>query len=167
MNMKTITQLKDDLKALMKASADIDAKATLENRCLSESEKNLKNELLDKVEEIQKEIHVREREIRIADALEKPGDAMTVPRSEDVRPKNDKSKERFNSLGEQLGAIINAGKPNGAVDPRLYNAASGLNETVGSEGGFLVQQDLTEKLYEDLFGNGLIAGQCEKLPISH
>jgi len=164
--MKTITQLKDELKQLMKASADIDAKATLENRGLLEAEKNLKTELLDKVEEIQDEIKVRERELRIADALEKPGDALTVPKDSRIEVKNDKNRDKFNSLGEQLGAIINAGKPNGHVDPRLHNAASGLNETVGSEGGFLVQSDFTTKLYEDLFGNGLIAGQCEKLPIS-
>ena len=164
--MKTITQLKDDLKALMKASADIDAKATSDNRGLSDAEKNLKHELLDKVEEITSEIKVRERELRISDAIASPEDAVTVPKNADVRVKNDKGRDRFNSLGEQLGAIINAGKPNGHVDPRLHNAASGLNETVGSEGGFLVQQDLTTKLYEDLFGNGLIAGQCEKLPIS-
>jgi len=164
--MKTITQLKDDLKALMKASADIDAKATSENRGLNDAEKNLKHDLLDKVEEITSEIKVRERELRIADAIASPEDAVTVPKNSDVRVKNDKNRDRFASLGEQLGSIINAGKPGGVVDPRLYNAASGLNETVGSDGGFLIQQDLTTKLYEDLFGNGLIAGQCEKLPIS-
>ncbi len=164
--MKTITQLKDDLKALMRASADIDAKATSENRGLSDNEKNLKHELLDKVEEINTEIKVRERELRVADALASPEDAVTVPKNSDVRVRGDKNRDKFSSLGEQLGAIINAGKPGGITDPRLYNTASGLNETVGSEGGFLVQQDLTTKIYEDLFGNGLIAGQCEKLPIS-
>jgi ABC-type transporter Mla subunit MlaD len=96
--MKTITQLKDDLKALMKASADIDAKATSENRGLSDNEKNLKHELLDKVEEINTEIKVRERELRIADALASPEDAVTVPKGADVRAKTTKAEKGLTAL---------------------------------------------------------------------
>lgn len=166
--MKTITQLKEEIKSLMKASEDIDAKCVTENRGLQNVEKSLKEDILDQVEGLQEEIQVREREERVRAVLEKPDKPETRP-----APQNNKEgrvevrdKDRFVSLGEQLGAIINAGRPNGIVDPRLYNAASGLNETVPSDGGFLIQTDFSTQLFKDLFENGLIAGQCEKIPIS-
>jgi len=166
--MKTITQLKDEVKQLMKASADIDAKATNENRGLTEAERNLKNELLDKVEEINKEISVRERELRIADTLEASDEPLTVSKGSDVRiPMNDsRSRDKFGSMGENITAMIVASRPGGNYDPRLRNAATGLGETVPSDGGYLLQSDFADKLSEDLFDNSLILGQCEKLPIS-
>jgi HK97 family phage major capsid protein len=166
--MKTITQLKDEVKQLMKASADIDAKATLENRCLNESEKNIKTEILDKVEEIGNEINVREREERIAARLNTPGEPVTVPKTTervDVY-KDSRSKDKFGTMGENIAAMINASRPGGAFDPRLHNAATGMNETVPSDGGYLLQKDYADKLTENLFDNSLILGKCEKMPIS-
>lgn len=166
--MKTVTQLKDELKALMKASADIDAKATNENRGLTEAEKNLKGEILDKVEEVESEIKVREREIRIADRLEASGDPMTVSNNAkiDVNNNKNKSKDQFGSLGEQLSCVVRAGSPGGSVDARLYNAATGMGETVSSDGGFLVQQDFTNELLQEVFETGMLASRCRRIPIS-
>lgn len=166
--MKTITQLRDEVKQLMKASADIDAKATLENRGLNESEKNIKTDLLDKVEEIQNEISVREREERIAAKLNTPGDAVTVPKgTERVDTyKDSRSKDKFKNLGEQLAAVVNAARHGGSTDPRLYNAASGLNEAVSSEGGFLVQQDFSNEMLQEVFSTGVLASRCRRQPIS-
>ena len=164
--MKTISQYKEDIKALMKKASDIDAKCINENRDPLEAELTLKNELLDTVQEYQEIIKTMERQDRMRESLEKPGDALTVPKNAKIETSDSRSKDKFGSLGEQLMAVINAGKPNGKVDPRLYNAASGMNETVPSEGGFLIQQDFTTRAYEDLFDNGLIAGKCDKVPIS-
>jgi HK97 family phage major capsid protein len=64
-------------------------------------------------------------------------------------------------------AIVNAGRPGGQVDPRLFNAAAtGLNETVPSEGGFLVQQDFTSDLLRDMIATGILAPKCRQQPIS-
>ena len=165
--MKTLTQLKEEIKNLMKASAEIDAQCVADGRGLKDDEKSLKDDILDQVENLQEEIRVREREERVRAILDKPNTPATQP-----QPGNKGSgievrdKDKFVSLGEQLCAVINAGRPNGRVDPRLYNAASGLNEAVPSEGGFLIQQDFTTKVYEDLFDNGLISSKCQKIPIS-
>lgn len=164
--MKTVTQYKEDIKALLNKSAEIDAQCVNENREPTSAELKVQNEILDTVQEYKEIVNTMERRERIQDSLEKPQEAITVSKSSKVEVKGERKQDRFNSLGEQLSAIINAGKPGGHTDPRLFNAATGLNETVGSDGGFLVQQDFTTKLYEDLFGNGLIAGKCEKLPIS-
>lgn len=164
--MKTITQLRDDVKRLMMESANIDAKATNENRGLTDQEKNLKNEILDKVEEIEKEIQVRERELRIADRLEKPGEAVTVPRSSNSGTgSSGRPQDRFKSFGEQLCAVVNKATGQGS-DPRLYNAATGLGESVSSDGGFLVQQDFTTELLQDVFTTGILASRCRRQPIS-
>jgi HK97 family phage major capsid protein len=167
--MKTISQYKEDIKALMKKAADIDAKCVNENRDPVEAELTLKNEILDTVSEYQHIIKTMERQERMRESLENPEPRQTVQNSKDKLKGSGievRDKDKFNSLGEQLCAIINAGRPNGSVDPRLYNAASGLNETVPSEGGFLIQKDFTTKVYEDIFNNGLIAGKCQKIPIS-
>lgn len=164
--MKTVTQYKEDIKALLKKSADIDAQCVNETREPTSAELTLKNEILDTVQEYQGIVATMERQERIQNALEKPQEAVTVQGGGRVEVKGERKQDKFGTLGEQLGAIINAGRPGGTVDPRLYNAASGLGETVQSDGGFLIQQDFTVKMYEDLFGNGLIASQCERIPIS-
>lgn len=164
--MKTISQYKEDIKALMKKASDIDAQCVNENREPNSAELMLKNELLDTVQEYHEIVKTMERQDRMRESLEKPGDALTVPKNAKIETHDSRSKDKFGSLGEQLMAVINAGKPNGKIDPRLYNTASGINETVPSEGGFLIQQDFTTRAYEDLFDNGLIAGKCDKVPIS-
>jgi HK97 family phage major capsid protein len=77
-----------------------------------------------------------------------------------------RSKDKFGSLGEQIAAVIKAGSPGGHADPRLFNAASGLNETVPSEGGFMVQQDFAVRMFQELFDNNLVASRCDRTPIS-
>ena len=164
--MKTVTQYREDIKALMKKVSDIDAKCIAENRDMTEEEISWKNETLDYVAGLQKTVATMERQERMQVLLEKPEPAVTVQKTKIEFPQDSRSKDKFGSLGEQLCAVINAGKANGHVDPRLYNAASGLNETVPSEGGFLIQQDFANEVYENLFTNSLIASKCKKRPIS-
>jgi HK97 family phage major capsid protein len=176
--MKTVTQYREDITALMKKAADIDTKCVAENRDPSAAELTLQNEIMDTVKEYQAIIATTERKERIAAELASPVGAVTRPGPQQVNgttnqssgrvefPTDSRSRDRFGSLGENLAAIINAGQPGGRIDPRLLNVATGLNETVPSEGGFLIQQDFANRLSENLFENGLIAGQCERIPIS-
>jgi HK97 family phage major capsid protein len=74
----------------------------------------------------------------------------------------------FANLGEQFMAIKQAGTPSGKADPRLYEiraAATGLNETVPSEGGFLVQQDFSTEILQNSFDEGELAKLCRRQPI--
>jgi len=165
--MKTVTQYKEDIKALMKKSSDIDAQCVNENREPSSAELTLKNEILDTVAEYQNIVKTMERQERMKDAIEKPGEAVTVPKTERVDIGRDsRSKDKFGTMGENIAAMINASRPGGTFDPRLHNAATGLNETVPSDGGYLLQKDYADKLTENLFDNSLILGKCEKMPIS-
>lgn len=134
--MKTTTQYEEDVKAINRKIADIDAQCINENREPTESELALKNELMDAAEDTMKIIATARRQERITAALEKPDKPITRPgpQSESSRIEV-REKDRFKSLGEQLAAVTRAGSPGGHVDPRLLNAASGLGESVSSDGG--------------------------------
>ena len=169
--MKTVTQYREDIKALMKKAADIDAKCVNENRDPVEAELTLQNEIMDTVKEWQNIIRTKERQDRIAAELERP---QNTPISK-PQPKGQnkghgitiKDKDKFSSFGEQMSAVMRAGMPGGAADPRLFNAAaSGLSESVASDGGFLVQQDFSTELLQDVFQTGILASRCKRIPIS-
>ncbi len=72
----------------------------------------------------------------------------------------------FGTFGEQLVSIMAAGMPAGQTDPRLFAAATGLNETTPSDGGFLVQQDFSTALLESIYETGILAQRCNRIPIS-
>jgi len=165
--MKTLSQYREDIKNLMKKAGDIDAQATNENRDLNDSEILLKNEILDTVEDLNKTVKSMERQERIRTALEAPdGEPLTKPGAQGMKH-GDRPQDRFATLGHQLVSIIEAGRPGGRVDPRLYTAAAtGLNETVPSEGGFLVQQDFVNDLLQDTFETGILAKRCRRQQIS-
>jgi HK97 family phage major capsid protein len=164
--MKTITQYKEDIKNLMKKVADIDAKATAENRDLVAEELSLKDEMMNVVEDTNNIITNLTRQERIGTLLEQPEGRQTVEKDKKLNSTQEK-KDKFKSLGQQMLAVVNAGRPGGQVDPRLYNAAaSGMSETVQSDGGFLVQQDFVNDLLQDLIKTGVLAPKCRPQPIS-
>jgi len=163
--MKTISQYREDIKNLKKKGDDIEAKATLENRDLSDSELALLNEIGDATDDLMKTVATLERRDRTAKILEAPDGAVTVPSNKKMDTRS-VEKDRFSSLGQQIMAIKNAGMPGGHVDPRLFNAASGLNETVPSEGAFLVQSDFTAELLQDVIATGILAPKCRRVTIS-
>jgi len=169
--MKTVTQYREDIKALMKKAADIDAKCVNENRDPVEAELTLQNEIMDTVKEWQNIIRTKEHQDRIAAELERPQNTpISKPQPKDQNKGHGitiKDKDKFSSFGEQMSAVMRAGMPGGAADPRLFNAAAtGLSESVASDGGFLVQQDFSTELLQDVFETGILASRCRRIPIS-
>lgn len=73
--------------------------------------------------------------------------------------------ERFSSLGEQMVAVMMAERRGGAVDSRLTAGPTGLNESVGADGGFLVQTDFSNELLQHVWDNGEIASRIRTIPI--
>ena len=75
----------------------------------------------------------------------------------------------FSSLADQLHAIYNAGRSNGAnTDPRLFEiqAALGGNEAVPAEGGFLVIPEFAQGLIKRTYDVALISSKCFKMPMA-
>ena len=148
MNMKKILEMKAKREdARLKAMAVLN-KAEAEDRFLSEEEQKD----IDKYEE---EIRAWDESIGRAEKLLaiEPEDRSTEKPEVKPTPAKDNEK-RFSSFGEQLMAAYRAAMPGGKVDERLSTrAASGLNETTPSDGGFLVQQDFVTELLKRTYEN--------------
>lgn len=82
----------------------------------------------------------------------------------------------FKSLGEQLfavraaatgGATVQQGNRLDAVKAEAIKAikATGANEEIGSDGGFLVQTEFATTLYERAYQSGAIVARCTRQPI--
>ena len=161
MNMKKIFEMKAKREdARLKAMAVLN-KAEAEDRFLSEEEQKD----IDKYEE---EIRAWDESIGRAEKLLaiEPEDRSTEKPELKPTPAKDNEK-RFASFGEQLMAAYRAAMPGGKVDERLSTrAASGLNETTPSDGGFLVQQDFVTELLKRTYETGILASKVKKIPIS-
>lgn len=161
MNMKKILEMKAKREdARLKAMAVLN-KAEAEDRFLSEDEQKD----IDKYEE---EIRAWDESIGRAEKLLaiEPEDRSTEKPEVKPTPAKDDEK-RFASFGEQLMAAYRAATPGGKVDERLTTrAASGLNESTPSDGGFLVQQDFVTELLKRTYETGILASKVKKIPIS-
>ena len=168
--MKTISQYREDIANLMKKIGVMDAKCIAENRDPTEEELNLKTEMMNKVDATRKVIEAAERQEVMATELAAPARALTVPDGAKIIASPGRAgKDTFLSLGENLVAIMQAGIHGGAVDPRLRNiqaAATGLGETIPSDGGFLLQPDYASDILQDVFETGLLASKCRRIQIS-
>jgi HK97 family phage major capsid protein len=74
----------------------------------------------------------------------------------------------FKSLGEQLLSVRSAALNPSAVDRRLLAlnaAASGAQELVGTDGGYLVQGDFSTVLLERLHSTGAVMSRVRRIPI--
>ena len=166
--MKTVSQYKDDIKTLMKKAADVDARSTSENRDLNQAELDMKNELLDKVDQYESIVLTLERQEKTDARLSAPGERVTVentPKEKIEVGDPNRMKDRFLTFGQQMNAVMKAGVPGGVVDPKLFNA-TGLNETTPSDGGFLVQSDFSSEMLKDVFETGILASRCKRIQIS-
>lgn len=161
MNMKKILEMKAKREdARLKAMAVLN-KAEAEDRFLSEDEQKD----IDKYEE---QIRAWDESIGRAEKLLaiEPEDRSTEKPEVKPTPAKDNEK-RFASFGEQLMAAYRAATPGGKVDERLTTrAASGLNESTPSDGGFLVQQDFVTELLKRTYETGILASKVKKIPIS-
>ncbi len=84
-----------------------------------------------------------------------------------AEPKDHK-KGPFNSFGEQLMAVVKSSPRGATIDNRLLAVqnASGANETIPSEGGFLVQQDFISEIQKVMFDQSPLLSMCRQVPIS-
>ena len=116
------------------------------NEATKENNKQLMAEMDEKIKELTK-----------IDPKDRPNDNVDT---KDEQPK-------FKILGEQLKAIADV-EIKHVLDPRLVEAkaASGLNEGVGAEGGFLLQEEFTEGILMDAYNTGILAKECWNIPMS-
>lgn len=162
MTIKKVLEMKAKREdARLKAMAVLN-KAEAEDRFLTEDEQK-------EIDQLESEIRSWDESITRAEkllAIEPEDRAAEVP---EVKPTPNKGEEekRFATFGEQLLAAYRAAMPGGHTDERLSTrAASGLNETTPSDGGFLVQQDFVTELLKRTYETGILASRAKKIPIS-
>jgi HK97 family phage major capsid protein len=146
-------EIKSNIAKLSAKLQDIDARARGEQRALTAKEAGLCAEIEAEIDHLRKSLPAN-----APLSLAGPGGQSTIGTG-----------RGFRSLGEQMQAVARAASPGAAVDPRLYEiraAAAGLNESVPSEGGFLVQQDFSTALLASAFDDAPVASRCNRIPIS-
>jgi len=161
-NTKALFQRKADLTKQMRAQLD---KARAEDRGLTEEEKVAYDKnvaLLASIEEdLKRETHLLEMER----SLHPVGDSNAGAAAAAGAP-GPKDATKFASLGEQLMAIVMAERSGGRrVDPRLFAAASGASEAVPSDGGYLVQKDLSNTVLKRVYETGSISSRVLHIPV--
>ena len=120
----------------------------------------------------EKEFDANAKEIERLEKLEKLEAQNKEPENGGYRPKAQPKPENhdkpFSNFGEQMLAVVKAGRPGGEVDPRLLQIqnATGASEGVPSDGGFLVQTDFTSEILKNVYETGVLAPRCRKIPIS-
>ena len=160
MTMKKMLEMKAKREdARLKAMAILD-KAEKEDRYLTEDEQK-------EVDDLEKEIKSWDESIKRAEKM-MAMEPMEIPDEPEVKMTPEKNDKMFRSFGEQLMAAYRAAMPGGKIDERLTTrAASGLNESNPSDGGFLVQTDFVTELLKRTYDTGVLAKLVKKIPISN
>lgn len=174
--MSKLRKLQDRLAAIKQAMADINNKAQEEERPFTEAEQKSWDSHEAEAKEVAAAI---EREKRLQeierDLIPQSFDPDDPPEGHIPQKKTPKDgKASWKSFGEMLQAVVNFAKDPRDLDPRLESpqAATGLSESVSSEGGFLVQTDFATDLLARMYDNNQIlnggAGYagCQKIRVS-
>lgn len=131
-------------------------------------------EHLAAVDSKEAELNGVKAELSAIEALEAKAKANATREPARVTSDNE-AKKPFESFGEQLAAIAYAMSPagtmngnGGKVDKRLYEtnlAASGMNSTVPTEGGFLIGTEFSTALMNKARETAKILPECFEIPI--
>lgn len=156
-------------------------------QALSDTAKEAKRSLSDEEKKTYSALEVEEKshrsEIDRLEGLEKLQTQRKAPASKPIdvtitRAEGTNEKGEcivFRSFGEQLMAVQEVGRnPHERSKPaeslqlcqKIMRAATGLNETQASDGGFLVQTDTASGLIKRAYDNAVFAPRCAKIGIS-
>ena len=161
--MRSEKQLRQEIQMVYDEITAIEEEADLENRERTAHEYKMTDKLLDKMDILKKEFSRVTRMSNYRHLMEDPTDDYKI-----IQDPIELSGDGWSSFGEMLQATIQAGTPGGRVSHKLREsrAASGLNETVPSEGGFLVGTDFSSELIDSIYKTGTLAKRCRRIVIS-
>ncbi len=76
------------------------------------------------------------------------------------------SDQPWEAFGDFLGAVIRAGHPHAAIDPRLTRAATGASIETGSDGGFMIPPSFATIIESKAAELGQVWSKVRKVPIT-
>lgn len=153
-------------KALLKKKFDeqqaILDQCKVENRGMTEEELKKYNDLKLEISNIEATIKAEEEATKREEEAKKPVNEPVF-----AEPKQNKAPKLFKNLVEQLKAVKNQAV-SGIVDERLIkiNNATGMNEGVGSDGGFAVQTDFAGMMMDTAVKSGNILPLVDRYEVS-
>lgn len=163
MTDKKLLEMKAKRENLRLQAMAILNKAEKDDRFLSDEENN-------EIKRIENEIAKWDESIKRAESIgmiNRSAELLSDNDEPEVKPMPKAEEKGFRSFGEQLMAVYRSAAPGGKLDERLSTrAASGLNESNPTDGGFLVQKDFVSELLKKTFETGILASKVRKIPIS-
>lgn len=166
MTDKKLLEMKAKRENLRLQAVAILTKAEKEDRFLSDEENK-------EIKRMESEIASWDESIKRAESIgtitQSAEKTLFEERNDEpeIKPTPKTEDKGFRNLGEQLMAVYRSASPGGRIDERLSTrAASGLNESNPSDGGFLVQQDFVSTLLKRTYETGILASKVKKIPIS-
>ncbi|WP_196007895.1 phage major capsid protein [Clostridium tyrobutyricum] len=154
--------LKEILKQKLDSQAAIVQGAINAARAMTEEEQKLYDDL-------EVEIKNLEKTIEAEDKLKEREKLNKTPVNEPIyaKPKDPNERKWKGGMGEFLQAVAKASSPGGIMDNRLIyqNSASGLNESVSSEGGFMLENDFTQEMFDVMMSESQVANRIRMIPI--
>lgn len=152
-----LQELREKLAAALAEAEAITTAAKAENREITDEEETKVESFLAEVKDLDEKIKAKERKLGIASRLDaaKAGTPATVAKHGPVTVEQNSAKDEkhgFRNLGEYATAVMNAHSPGGSRDERLVigAAASGNNQKVGPDGGFLVPPSFASTIWDGL-----------------
>jgi HK97 family phage major capsid protein len=132
-------------------------KAETEKRALTKEENTEYEKKVDEALNVKSQIRAMEK----AQELEEDKVRAIVKDKEFAEPKQ----EKFRGMGEFLDTVRRSTVSH-QVDTRLTEErATGLNESIPSEGGFLVPQEFSTELLKNSYQTSLVASRANRSPI--
>lgn len=159
-----IKELRQQKVELIKEGREVLDKAKKEERNLSDKEYERFKEIDQKLDDIDAHIEREERQMDLERALASQPDDNEA---QDQRNRPTSEQRIYGDLGSFLADIALASSPDGNQRAAAnLRAATGMGETVGSDGGFLVQQDFSSELLKRTYEFGEISSRVRKVTVS-
>lgn len=152
--------LKDKLKAKMAEQEALVNLVVTESRGLTVEEKSKYDALEADINGLEAAI---EAQAAIDRRIEEQNKVVNPPVATVVV-----NEKKWQSFGDQLQAVRKASEPGGAIDNRLLvgiKNASGANEAINSDGGFMVDTDFVAELLKNTYETSVMAKLARKIPI--
>lgn len=173
-----IQELRKQLAGTIGKMEALAAKAKEDNRGLTAEE-------LAEFERLEGEVETTKRSIKAAEKLASLQEEKTRPttRPVDIQVTRNAGEDDngdcvvWGSFGEQIQAIIHVEKnPHSArsrelrdkihLTNQIMSAATGMNESVGADGGVFVQKDFANEIVDNGYQEAPFASQVRRLPLS-
>ena len=165
--MRTITQLREDIKILLDKLGNLRGLCLTEKRDPNEDEIRIAEDYLIEIDGLEKNLAL---ELRTQETLVRMKSPATPPDKPPIDTRKDRKQENrdsFASPGEFFKAVMRAGCPGGPVDPRLSTrTGQGMSETVPSDGGFLVDTEMGGGIMKNVWETSPILSRISKTTLS-